>query len=80
MSTFAKLRRDRSSRRIHGWWRRDKPQWLLSLLDEINYWMKATSRKRHSPPFNKRKSGQERRAQRRFKSIMRNSNDEGCCQ
>lgn len=71
MPTFARQRREKTSQRLYGRWRRDKPQWLLKLIDEINYWMKASSRKRHGEPFNKRDAGFKRRQERRLKSIMR---------
>lgn len=43
------------------------PHWLKELQTEINYWLTATSRKRHIAPFNKLENGRKRRAQRRFK-------------
>jgi hypothetical protein len=42
------------------------PMWLNQLADDIRYWLRSTSRKRHSEPFNKRKAGADRRAERRF--------------
>lgn len=61
------------------WWNKPRrrhptnrrPAWLQILDDEIRYWLKSSSRKRHSEPFNKRKEGFKRRQQRRLKSIMR---------
>lgn len=48
------------------------PWWLNQLAEEIRYWLRSTSRKRHSEPFNKRPVGYRRRQERRFKLQMRN--------
>lgn len=40
--------------------------WLNLLADDIRYWLRATSRKRHSEPFAKREAGARRRDERRF--------------
>lgn len=45
--------------------------WLNALADEIRYWLTATSRRRHSEPFNKRPAGYRRRQERRFKLQQR---------
>lgn len=42
------------------------PVWLNDLADDIRYWLRATSRRRHSEPFAKREAGAKRRAERKF--------------
>lgn len=76
--SFGRNRYNKSYVRIHGRWRRDKPQWLLQLQNEISYWLKKTSRLRHDEPFNKRKGGKQRREQRRF--VLANRKEIDRCQ
>lgn len=47
------------------------PFWLNDLAEDILYWLRKTSRLRHSHPFNKRKAGKLRRDARKFKRNAR---------
>lgn len=51
------------------------PIWLNQLADDIRYWMRATSRRRHSEPFAKREAGAKRRAERDFVRRQRSASD-----
>lgn len=47
------------------------PIWLNDFADEIRYWLRSTSRRRHSEPFNKRSGGHARRMARKLKHSQR---------
>lgn len=60
---------------IVSYWRRHPcdraPLWLNLFADEIRYWLRSTSRRRHSEPFNKRDGGHTRRMARKLKHSYR---------